>query len=92
MQNVEYADFTCRIFHATQKTRSIEHQLAGNQSIKTLNSPSKPKVKKPTRPRRGEVRAPAKESPISRQRKQALAQMMQRTRPQSKLQWRQTAY
>ena len=34
-------------------------------------------AKKRGRPRRGEVRAPAKESPISRQRKQTLAQMLQ---------------
>lgn len=36
-----------------------------------------PPAKRRGRPRRGEVRAPAKESPISRQRKQTLAQMMQ---------------
>lgn len=34
-------------------------------------------VKKRGRPRRGEVRAPAKESPIARQRKQTLAQMLE---------------
>lgn len=34
-------------------------------------------TKKRGRPRRGEVRAPAKESPIARQRKQSLAQMLE---------------
>jgi hypothetical protein len=38
---------------------------------------SAPAAKKRGRPRRGEVRAPAKESPIARQRKQTLAQMLE---------------
>lgn len=70
---------------------SLGHQLIGHLSrdgtaIPTRERPAKKEMvqsrpaqrpAKKGRPRRGEVRAPAKESPIARQRQQTLAQMLE---------------
>ena len=45
--------------------------------VRDLPATAPAPAKKRGRPRRGEVRAPAKESPIARQRKQTLAQMLE---------------
>lgn len=61
------------------ETTSPEHAqaplLAGDVTEETA-APAVPAAKKRGRPRCGEARPPAKESPIRRQRKQTLAQMM----------------
>jgi Transposase domain (DUF772) len=58
-------------------TTDAHGDLIEVEAVATATTVAAAPVKKRGRPRRGEVRAPAKESPISRQRKQTLAQMIE---------------
>ena len=64
---------------ARERPRRAATDVAGADLVPALDTQAvaPAPVKKRGRPRRGEVRAPAKESPIARQRKQTLAQMLE---------------